>query len=278
LWMSHDGPVIAGVSEPIILGYETTTGSNIFFWDSAGTLGLRINGVIVTTVADTTGGFTTENLYRHYGLVAYANASTGWMSAYIDGNQVLTATGQNTGTSITWGHFGWYRASSGFGPPTRWDDFYIDTASGSEADEAPPELRFDFRTVDGDGAHSAWTPSAGSNYQNVDDAGAHDGDTTYNSAASASLQDSYTTTGVTVPANYKIDAEIPSVIARRVTGTEEIKIGLTDDSNDDLSAAKSMSTSYALYQERFTTQPDGTDWNETDGDATDVLIESAGTY
>jgi hypothetical protein len=45
---------------------------------------------------------------------------------------------------------------------------------------------------DGAGDDTDWTPSAGSNYQNVDDGGLTDDDTTYNETSTDTHQDLYT--------------------------------------------------------------------------------------
>ncbi len=61
-----------------------------------------------------------------------------------------------------------------------YDDLYVLDQSGSAFNDFLGDVRVDARAVTGAGATTQFTPSAGSNYQNVDDSVAN-GDTDYNS-------------------------------------------------------------------------------------------------
>jgi hypothetical protein len=66
------------------------------------------------------------------------------------------------------------------------DDFYLDNQGTFYGDS-----RIESRFANGNGATNAWTPSAGSNYQNINQANSDD-DTTYNSSANVGDIDLYT--------------------------------------------------------------------------------------
>ena len=69
---------------------------------------------------------------------------------------------------------------------------------GNAPNARTPETRIFADLPTGAGAATAWTPSAGANWQNVDEQ-PNDGDTTYNSAAAAALDDLYGFPAGTIP-------------------------------------------------------------------------------
>lgn len=79
------------------------------------------------------------------------------------------------------------------------DDLYVMDGSGT-----PPwnnfigDCRVDARFPMGPGASSGWAPSAGANWQNVDDAAPND-DTDYNTGATANLTDTFVVQDAPVP-------------------------------------------------------------------------------
>ncbi len=75
----------------------------------------------------------------------------------------------------------------------RLDDVYIlDTSGGAPNNDYLGPVVVESLFPDGAGADTDWTPSAGSNFQNVDEV-TFDSDTTYNSAATATNLDLFTT-------------------------------------------------------------------------------------
>ena len=83
---------------------------------------------------------------------------------------------------------------------------------------------------DGAGDTTQWTPSAGSNYQNVDEGGLLDEDTTYNSTSDDADQDLYTFANlagaVTTVAGLQIMVE-PRVDAGSMDVSTVVKTGTT---------------------------------------------------
>jgi hypothetical protein len=257
-----------------------------FRWNGGtGDIELRLDGVDVTAIAATTADFTTIDRWYHIGIVANCNGGSGFMSLYIDGVQVLTYTG-NVGTYFTGAYVGGSAGSSGQGWKNYYyiDNLYIDTASGAEADVAPPSPIFKFLPITGDGDVTQWTPSnADDNYENVDDTTA-DGDGTYNYAESSGLQDSYaitdTTPDVTIEPGQAIAAVIPYVQARRTDTSVDstIKVGTRLSATNELSAEKVLNVAYNTVMDRQVTKPGGGLWTESDLDAMQIIVESSGDY
>jgi len=201
-FFNHNGVGTAfSNTRAIIFLIPSTVGDIYVGWhNNTGALDLVVNGTAVDSIDVALANFSTTNVWQHCGITCKADAVSGFVSFYIDGVQVLSWTG-NTGTSLDGCYCGG-RTSGSFNSWNNYmyfDDFYLDSGSG-EADAAPPSLRFDWSLVDAAGSHAAWTPLASTNISNVDDAAAHDSDTTYNSACAAGLKDGYNTAAITVPA------------------------------------------------------------------------------
>jgi len=82
------------------------------------------------------------------------------------------------------------------------DDLYINDGSGGVDDDFWGDGRVIAKTVDGAGNSAQFTPSAGSNWQNVDDA-APNGDTDYNESSTVNHIDSMTTAAIGVTGTVK---------------------------------------------------------------------------
>jgi hypothetical protein len=73
------------------------------------------------------------------------------------------------------------------------DDLYVlDTTGGAPNNDFLGPIKVEEIHPDGVGDSNQFTPSAGSNWQNVDDATANDGDTTYNESSTAAHLDLFT--------------------------------------------------------------------------------------
>lgn len=268
-------------------------GAQIFSWISAGTtnnsvrynraanvLEIYVNNAQVASIDPITAGFSTLDTWRSCGVIVKADATTGWVSFYLDGSKVLTATAINTGTGITSAFIsGWTANLASWNTPTFFDDIVLySSAVGTEPDVAPVSKRFLYSVANAAGASAAWSRSAGAvNYELVDEVPS-DGDTTYVYAASAGLVDAYNTADITLPAGWSISAAIPVAIAKRTSTTETLRVGLTDGPNTSAGDAQTLTADYTAVKQRYTTQPNTTAWNVTAFNAMQARIESAGTY
>ena len=278
VWLNHVGMRINSSYRAYIFKWGASIDG--VRWNSyANLLELVVGGSVVDSISDTTGSFSSVDQWYHCGVIVESHASTGWVSFYLDGIKILSTTGANTGADLDAMYFGG-AAGSGWNSYAYFDDFFVDTSDGSEVDVFVPFLRFGWRIANGNGTNSEWTGSDADqtdNYLQVDDV-TPDDETTYNYVGVTGQQDSYATTSYAVPEGYTQVAEIASVLARKTGSGEQLKVGFTDGANQSLSAAQDLSADYRVIFSRHTTQPDASAWNETDGDAMEVLVESAGTY
>lgn len=128
------------------------------------------------------------NVQNHFRIKIKIHATTGTIDVWLNGVNVLSASGLNTtsyGESDV-GSIKTYSANSSNVAGGYFSNIAIGTAAGDIS--GVQRLRALFPT--GAGAHSDWTPLSGSNYANVDETTPND-DTDYNSSATLGNIDTY---------------------------------------------------------------------------------------
>jgi hypothetical protein len=188
------------------------------------------------------------------------HASAGWVYLYIDNVPVIEFDGQtNLGgdTAEDWG-IGPITGTSQWGSTEIIDDITLEDMTGETYPQDSEDRRYHFVKAANIGNYSQFTPSAGSNYQNVDEI-PHDSNTTYNEANANGTKDSYVLQDYAIPAGRKVDAIIPLVVARKISGGDAVQIKpfARENGVDNASAAQSMTTSFEHYWHRIRTAPDG---------------------
>lgn len=132
------------------------------------------------------------NIWYYLEFKAFLNDATGTAQLKIDGVTELNLTSQDTrnaGTpladTVQLAH------SAGVtNTPMHFDDLYVCNIAGSVNNDFLGDIRVAALLPSGAGSTTQWTPSAGSNYQNVDETPPDD-DTTYNSTSTASNKDTF---------------------------------------------------------------------------------------
>lgn len=158
---------------------------------------------------------------------------------------------------------------------TWWDDFYVCDDSGSKNNDFLGDVRIDVVRPDGAGAYTDFTPSAGSNYQNVDDSQGPDDDSTYNDGASIGNQDSYALGDLSSPAGTTIHGVKPQITVRKTdAGAMEAKIltraGITDDLGDAILLSDSFTTHTKILEDN---PDDSAAWEDADVNGMEVGVE-----
>lgn len=146
----------------------------------------------------------------------------------------------------------------------RFDDFYVVDGSVGGSTYLG-DIRVDTYYPDGDGDNEDFVPSAGTdNWANVDEAGAPDGDTTYNESDTPGDKDTFalqntTGQGATVFGVAHIyRARKTDAGAREMRGLLKSAGGTTANQ-----ATQSLSSSYVSYFEHNELEPGGAAWDET---------------
>lgn len=187
---------------------------------------LRVLKAAVTELGITSGlGLVTGTYYFIELKVTFDN-SAGSYELRVDGVTKLSGSGiDTTGTANNYANALLISNGETGG---RVDDIYLCDNSGSNNNDFLGEVRVKVVLANGTGNYAQWTPSAGSNYQNVDD-NPPDDDTTFNSSSTVGQKDSFDMQNVDINGNVKGIQIIPSVrndgsgVARslmRVSGTD----------------------------------------------------------
>lgn len=197
-----DSGVVGFAVKMDLLGNAQAGGSCLvsLYSDATMMLELRVSnlGVLTVTRARTTVLATSTYrvpsaawVYLEFKFVI--SDTVGSVEVRANGVQVISASGIDTrnGTPTTVNRL--YCANGGetySEIQARYDDMYMLDLSGSENNDFLGDVKVETLHPAAAGAHTDFTPSAGSNYQNVDDA-APDDDTTYNSSATAAAKDTF---------------------------------------------------------------------------------------
>ena len=191
----------------------------------------------------------------------------GFASFYVNGEKILTfnasALGMEQATAIFAVKMGETNAGFGGMYETHFDDWYIDSSSG-ESDTVPPTRRFGITRPTAAGAYTDWTPSTGSNYQNVDELIGDDDD--YNYSSLASDRDYFANVVFDVPDDTTVNSVIPIVRAKAGTPNPQLKIRMVsyDGLVSDYGSEQDIRLGYKYFWERYILAPDGSSWSEAD--------------
>lgn len=241
-------------------------------WLNNGNVELVVNEV----VQDTEVGMNIGTSWMHIGLDCYIHSTSGWVKAYSDGLEVMSYSG-NTGnvdiTNAAFGHFG----DQGTSYQCYFDDIYVDDMTGEAGSVFCPLLKFRFVSPNGAGNYTQWDPSAGSNYQCVDEVPPGDGD--YVETQVVDELDSYAMNTYSLGVGEQIQAIIPIARAQRFGTTEEIALGTRLSSVDAIGSDQATTYgSYDYVSERQIEKPGGGDWTQSDLDAVEAVIKSRGLF
>ena len=179
------GTLLGGAYTIIALLDSTTVQVDIRIDAGTGQLQLTRNGTLLATSVDS---INADVFYYIEFKANIANAG----SAEVRVNEVawITFSGdtQSTANAFTTG----MRLGRGAGGinASYYDDLYIISNAGPPNNDYLGDIRVEAVLPDGAGNSTEWTPSAGANWQNVDD-NPPDSDTSYNSSATASQQDTF---------------------------------------------------------------------------------------
>jgi hypothetical protein len=152
---------------------------------AAGELQVTRNG---TQLGISSGAGITAGVYYYIEFKATINDATGSFEARLNGTTHVTGSGADTRNGAN--AYANQLVINTPGGTSNIDDLYVCDDSGSVNNGFLGDIRVVCVRPNGAGNYSQWTPSAGANYENVDDT-TPDSDTTYNSEATAGEKDTY---------------------------------------------------------------------------------------
>lgn len=195
------------------------------------------------------------NTWYHVGLYVKVHDSAGEFKLWIDKAAGDSPTVSGTGLDTRNGGTGVLDNFDEGAPGTNNGTVDTDDLHIWSGDDFKGDTRVIGQVASGAGAHAEWTPSAGANIDNVDEA-TQDGDTTYNSDATAGHRDTFTFPGLGVGSGSLVYAVCPYVIARKDdAGTRNVALVVRRGGTDYDGSSRALSTGYASYGDAWTADP-----------------------
>lgn len=213
------------------------------------------------------------NQWNYIELKAVIHDTTGIVVVRINGTETLNLTGQDTrnaGTGII------DRLSHGANSSGTWnadyDDYYVVGLTGGTATDFLGDVRISAQRPGGAGASTVWTPSAGSNYQTVDETIAN-GDTDYVSSGTVGAKDTYAFADVAGTGDIK-GLQVNVQARKSDAGLRQIAPVYRPTTTDTDGNTITLSTSHALYREIKETNPDtGLPWTLSELNAAEFGVK-----
>jgi len=193
----------------------------------------------------------------------------------VDGATIMSGSGVDLQQESTPG-MDYIRLMGGYGSSCYHDDLYLCDDQGSKNNDFLGEVVVRTLLPDGAGTHTEFTPSEGSNYENVDDT-TPDDDTTYNSTGVVDSQDSYAM-GDLPDSQVSVHGVKTRVIAKKEgAGFRSLKNFVIVNSSKYDEVKNTLSLSYDVKEGSVLEDnpDDSQDWEVADIDAMEVGYQLA---
>jgi hypothetical protein len=233
-------------------------------------------GAGTTLLGTTAAGVFAQNVFHHIEIAFTIHDSTGVVTLRVDGTERLSLTGVDTrnGATGVWSSVKLTAdvTAAGIGDFITYDNFIVWDASGSVNNTFLGPTRIKTIYPSGAGASTDFTPSAGSNYENVDEA-LMDADTTYNSETTPGDHDTYAYGDVGLTGTIKA-VQVNLVVRSDGAGAETVAPVVRIGSTDYDGTAVGISTSYGVKTQIYEESPDTTDpWTVSEVDGAEFGIK-----
>ena len=239
----------------IIQVYQSGANQMCVALKADGALEVRRSNKSGTLLGTSAAGLVTTSTYGYIELKALISTTVGTAEVRFNGAVVLTLTGLNNAQAAvsTWNGVG----SNGAGSTTYdLDDFYVCDGTGA----APwntylGDIRVDHRMPTGVGTTTQWTPSAGANWQCVDEVPPN-GDTDYNSTTVLNNIDTFVVQDAPVVGAAILAVQQCTYMKKSDTGTVQVAPVVRSDGVDFVRPTVTLATAYAFGLEVLPTDPD----------------------
>jgi hypothetical protein len=253
--------------------YDGATAQFSLVLNSDFTLSFK-RGTNLGTVVATSGatGFSV-GVFFHVQLKVTLNTSTGTYAVRINGSSsdLMSGSGVNTAgagtttwTQILIGQPALSTNTLTNGQHIIFDDYWICDQSGSDHNDFLGDMRVDRRQTTANGTTNDFTPSTGSNYQNIDDS-TPDSDSTYNASATAGHVDLFTVEDAPVTGAGISAVKVSCFEKKSDAGTCTSQAAVRHSGSNYFGASKSPSTAYTYDQTNVALNPGTSEaWVESD--------------
>lgn len=206
--------------------------------------------------------------------------TTGAVTIRVNGIEQLALTNVDTkGVASGAGEWGSIVIGTEVGVQHDFDDLYICDTSGSLNNTFLGDVSIRAIFPNGAGNASEWTPSAGSNYDCVNETSPND-DTDYNSAAAINLKDLYAFASAPAGADIR-GVQVLAAVRKSAEGPGQVKLVTRSNGTDYDGAAHGIaSTEYSYVREVLETDPGSGSpeaaWTESGFNAAEFGVKKTG--
>jgi len=226
---------------------------------------IELRNAANTVVATST--YNWDGNWHYVEMRVLANGASGSAEVWIDGVQVIASTAGNYGAAGagTYPAGIWFYNYDGGGGnwwTTYIDDVYaLDTGTGTRNGRLG-ECRVDTLWPTADGSHSGFTPTtAGTHFDEVDDPGFHDSDTTTVASSVVGTRDSYAFGDLSISAGTIYGVGVKTVARKNDVGPRTMKHSIRQGGTTyDGAASHLLNASHTCYQTVWDQDPTAANW------------------
>lgn len=278
---SSAGPYYAGMR--FKLSGAVAANADLIRFQESGVLHLTVQVTPTGQLQVTRGGVTVlgspsapnlvqAGVYVFIELGGTIHDSTGSATVRLNGADLITVTNQDTRNGGT-GVVDDIRFLGGISG-SKAHDYYINDSTTAQNNTFAGDRRVDYLPPNAAGNYSQWTPSAGSNFQNVDDTDPDD-DTTYNETDVANEKDSYQHAALSSLVVEDINSVIMHCIVRKNdAGSRTLRHGVRSNTTEEVSSFIALATGFEYRQREYGLDPHtSAAWTKANVDALESLVE-----
>jgi len=282
---SNYASFVAGIAlyqnDPDIPSYNANYPFFGFYDDTTLQLGFYIVGTEIhvysngVKLGETSGADINCWVWRYVEVKFTINNTTGTVEVRVNENILLTLSNVDTQNSAD-AYFNKFKLGPSYNNiETLYDDLYLCDTAGTKNNDFLGDVRVDVLRPNGAGTYTQFTPSAGANYENVDEVYPDD-DTTYNQGSLVDDKDAYNVEDLPSPPASTVIHGVKSQITVRKTdaGARECKILTRSGATDTLGDALVLSDSYLTPTKIYEDNPDDSlAWEDADVNAMQVGVQ-----
>lgn len=199
------------------------------------------------SIMQTSGALITPNIWYWLEVKVYIHDTAGTYEVKLNNTTVLSGTNVDTKASASAGANQVWLSGFAYNRYTYWDDLYVCDTTGDFANDFLTDgARVVSLLPSGAGNYSNWTPSAGSNYECVDEVPPN-GDTDYVSAATSGIKDSYAFGDLPISQGYVLGVQYSVFGKKTAGGVEQFKPLFRPASTDYEGTLTALTDSYAYH-------------------------------
>jgi hypothetical protein len=227
----------------------------------------------VTNLATVSGAINLDT-WHFIEIETLIHSSAGTLVVKVDNSEIINLSGVNTlgiSPSATASYIQFVSASD-FGSLV--DHVVAGDNTGSDMTTTSGPAIIELLTPNGAGNSTDWTPSAGSNFENVDDNADPDDDTTYNSSSTATDKDTFTCSDLTATSGTVYAVQVGHAARRENGGVREMRNVIRSSATEATGATRLAPIAYGYRQDIFENDPNGSiDWTVTSVNAIEIGYE-----